>query len=1148
MTTKNKTIPKAKIRQLWTHIDAESWVHLLKKHYPNNKFFLAGKDVIKGLCIHPNHQDTEPSFYVQLGRGFAKCFGGTCSYYESNPISFYAQICNLDYTEALQRIQEDFKPPFIPKHAAQALEAQRRNQIMKVEIVEAAHQMMCVALNNPNDPNYAYAAVAIDWLVNTRKIPQGTLHALPIGIMPELTKLIVHILDRFHKQETMWRMAGSHPGKQPINICEDATEYLSEALRNPKITGSILFPLHVTPREIGRLKFRSPDNSGKKEFFMPADEHEDMLGLFGLGWDLYYPFLGHAQNANGYIYVTEGEIDALSMMAQYVVKGHVKVPIISAGGKGASADIESILESAGVTEIYLVGDAPHKNGPEVVKSWLEYIVELKSYIFTGWDTLPGAGDIDEAVTLHGIDKTVETLLDRDNQFQHLWMWAVNNASVQLDTILEDDIRGRVETAAEHGRYVRNRLECDYYISKIAEAYNLNAGYIRKEVIAREPTEYGYVLCCADALKQLIHTVGTITINQTRYLVVFDKKSFDNNKQYFRSIRLANESALAGELAPICGSLFQFVEEHVGRAPFLDFPDPKDPIKQVMKTLNRRLREIVADAILILTKGLPEIERCRRRSQGYHCFREPNGKIYEFIVCGTDIFQIQRDATVPNSANYTIQGCPAFEDILFDVGYTDAEKGEPWYPGGLTIPKLEEASKTDLKKLYEDLVHFYNTGFRFKHQKTTAELLAALVMGFPIMNAFSHPSLLFITGNTSSGKSSLLSTLTSLGKPGIRLLYPSKGLPNWTLAGVARKMDGASTLFALDEFEFGDTDRGNTAMRIFEMIRPMISGESTRVIAYGAKGTLNQSFCLPMIFSAIQGADRPQDLNRVILIDMPKADQHIDPVVLIKQEFDAARLNEMRVALNLGMYPHALGLAALENELQQNFPDLLAETNVKMEWRLASLLFAPLAIMKYIGKDWKEFFTRYATEHEFTINRMATVSETDSYMGTIMHSPAIEQRDFPACSLAQMLINPEQREDINTSNKGVYYDSSQKLLLFLVNQIVNFIPQHNRGKFAATQIKNLLDRHTAALTPLEIDRSKILNKVGRYLGAGIRTQDVVVLHADRWLGETTLTTSIQDTPPPLAPAEPIIQEVEQPSEGITNDEQLLPDPAEFGWKG
>lgn len=1149
-------IPKSKVRQLWTHIDSDAWLALFKKHHPNNRFISIGKDALKGLCIHPDHQDTEPSFYVHMNRGFAKCFGGTCNYYESNPISLIAQICNISYPNALQFIQEEFKPPFIPKKAAELLEAQRRNQFMKREIIEAAHHLMCVAINNPNSPDSTFAATALDWLINVRKIPQGTLHALPIGIMPELTKLVSHMMVRYRKQEQLWQAMGSHPSKQPLNVCEDATEYLAESLRNPKITGSVMFPLHTTPKDIGRLRLRTP-TSGQKEFFMPADAQEEALGLFGLGWDMYQPFLGHSQQGKGYLYVTEGEIDALSMMAQYVVKGHVKVPIISAGGKSASADIETILQSAGIEEAYFVGDAPHKGGPEVVMSWLEHITELKAYVFSGWDKLPGAGDVDEAVTLLGIDKTVDTLLDRDNTFQNLWLWAFNNASEQIDIIPENDLRGRIEAASSHGKYVRNRIECDYYAEKIAEAYNLNANYIRREIIAREPTEYGFTLSCADAFKQLVYLVGTININQSRYLVVFDRKSFDGIKQYFRTIRLASENSIEGELAPICGSLYQFIDEHVGRPPFLEFPDPKDPTKQVMEILMKNIRRQMVGALLVSTQGLPEIERCRRRSQGYHCFREPNGQIYEFIVCGTDIVRITRDVVDTTQVAYEPYGNPAFGDILFDVGYTDPEKGESWYPGGLTVDKLEHASKTDLKQVYDELVEFYNTGFKFKYQQTTAELLAALVMCFPIMSTFSHPSLVFITGNTSSGKSSLLSTMTAIGKPGIRLLYPSRGLPNWTLAGVARKMDGSSMLFALDEFEFGDTERGNTALRIFEMIRPMISGESTRVIAYGARGTLNQSFCLPIIFSAIQGADRPQDLNRVILIDMPKSENHLDPVVLIKQQFDSTRLNDLRTALNLGMYPHALELARIENELQESFASLLTETKVQMEWRLASLLFAPLAIMRYIGKDWKQFFVRYATEQEFMIKRLVTVSETDTFMNTIMHSPVIEKRDFPACSLAQLLINAEQREEINSSNKGVYYDTQSRLLLFLVDQLGNFISPQARGRLQMAQLKSLLERHPAALSPKDIERSKILDRTGKYLGAGVRVQDVAVFHADRWLNTTTITPVVSVEVPdkqlktvpsqtPTVTTPPPAEDTQEKGEK-EDAEQDIPEATEYGWK-
>lgn len=1139
MRRATKGITRAKIHKLWSFIGFNAWLDLLKEHKPKNSFYPAGQEVLKGLCIHPDHQDTDPSFYIYTERGFAKCFGGSCRYYDSNPIQVLAHIRGCSYAESLQYIQETFKPPFIPKQAAKLLEDQRRNQWMKQEILKSTHDLMIEAIARPTDPNYSYATTTLNWLINLRGIPQNVLHALPIGIMPELQKLVQDVSGRYKRYYKAWQAKNSPPGAEPPKINEAVVEYLADTSHSVNFPGSIVFPLHVTPQEIGRFKIRSPENNdGGKNFLIPADDFEDMLGLFGLGWDMYKPFFGKGSDS-GFIYVGEGEMDALSVMAKYAETGHVKFPLVSAGGRSACSNIEPILESAGITEAYYVGDAPHKDGPGVVKDWLEQTSRLKTSVFTGWDKFPGAGDIDDAMKLHGLDSAVQIFFtDSDANFTNTWAWAFGNAAEVLDTVAPEDFRKRMDVAAEHGKYLKNRIDLEHYVEQISAAYDLNPSHLKREIISRDHTEQGFVQSCGDALKQLMYVVGTQMVNHLRYLVVFDRDNYDNQKRYFRTIKLDSEQSINQELAPICGSIIRFVEEHVGRPPFLEFPDPSNIEKLVHPKLTKQLSRYLSTALIDITQGVPELERAQKRSQGYHCIETKDGQPQEFIVCGTDIIHFNREG---NGLTYRKLEGPSYEDIFFDVGLTESTKGESWYPGGLAIADLERAQKNaNLVKLYDDIVSFYDLGFKFKNQKITSQLLAALIMCFPIMSAFSHPTLMFVTGDTSSGKTSLLSTFTPLGFPGIRLLHSSRGNESYTAAGIARLIDGDSLLLALDEFESGDTERGVHVQRIFEMLRPIITGEATRIMASGS-GTLSQYFSLPIIFSAIQGAERPQDLNRLLIIEMQKTFGKIDPRVLITDEIGPGRLASMRTELNLGMFPHALELARHEQEIQESFISLQNETTVKIEWRLASILFAPLAMMKFLGKDWRQFFKDYVREHEYTITRVSTSSETDSYLNAVLYNSVISQPDGPPCSLAKLLVSNESREEINTANKGVYFDAEHKALLFLVDQISNLLPVHLRGKMASIQMKNLLERHSSALSPEEIDRSKILHRVGRYLGAGIRLQDVVVLNAERWLGETQRA---QEGTPDIVSEKP-----EEDEKGKDDDAaEDTKDAADFNWGG
>jgi len=52
--------------------------------------------------------------------------------------------------------------------------------------------------------------------------------------------------------------------------------------------------------------------------------------------------------------------------------------------------------------------------------------------------------------------------------------------------------------------------------------------------------------------------------------------------------------------------------------------------------------------------------------------------------------------------------------------------------------------------------------------------------------------------------------------------------------------------------------------------------------------------------------------------------------------------------------------------------------------------------------------------------------------------------------------------------------------------------------SGSRLKDTLERHKAALPQKEVQACGILRKVGPYLGAGIKLQDVVVFRAEQWL--------------------------------------------------
>jgi hypothetical protein len=418
---------------------------------------------------------------------------------------------------------------------------------------------------------------------------------------------------------------------------------------------------------------------------------------------------------------------------------------------------------------------------------------------------------------------VEELWDHQtDNFTPPWSWAYDRAIKALASTPESDIRARMEGAALHGRYLHHRLDREHYIEEISTQLNLNPHILKREINAQDHTELGFISACADSLRDIFAVIGTQKLPQGRSLVLYTRQDGS-----FQTVQLGSAKEATGLLAPVCGTLINFVQEYVGAPEFLPFPDPSEPEKRVVPALTKELNNFIPLALAEMTQGAVDLEQSERKSQGYHCLTV-NGVREEFIVCGKKIFHMNRTSGIPE---YRQLDSPVYKTVLFDTGMENAKKGTEWYPNGLTPDLLHKAqAEADLSFLYDDLVKLYSEAFRFKYHEVTAQLLAALVMSFPAMSALSRPVLTFITGDSSSGKTSLMSTLANIGPPGMRLLYASSGHHKYTAPSVGRTADGMSNCLCLDEFENSQDGTGETVRAIFEMLRGIITGEGDRMLA------------------------------------------------------------------------------------------------------------------------------------------------------------------------------------------------------------------------------------------------------------------------------------------------------------------------------
>ena len=379
------------------------------------------------------------------------------------------------------------------------------------------------------------------------------------------------------------------------------------------------------------------------------------------------------------------------------------------------------------------------------------------------------------------------------------------------------------------------------------------------------------------------------------------------------------------------------------------------------------------------------------------------------------------------------------------------------------------------------------------------------------NAYARQIMAFVNGETSSGKSSLLSTFSPIGgSKEMRLLYSSIGFDGFSEAGISVQIDNSRLTLVLDEAE-SDTgsNRSESLRMIHELFRSCVSGEGLRIRSTN-NGTSDVSirkvFC-PVIYSAISGVEKPQDANRMIMIETKKVEGRDNVKNIIHAKYGTDFVPDVAHRLSVGMFRHVPNIlesyAKIEKEYS-NFEDFLG---FKLEYRYASGFYGMLAVLDVMGLDWREFLNTFVSANKDSIERAMLYSESASTLTSMMHNPVIripsDAKDIPFLyrSIAQLMANPGQRHYINESSVGIFLDEERQLLLVLLDQArIRLIP--NNGDLKSNQLRQTLMRDKNALTDQRIRDSRILETSTQYLGKGITLSDVVVIEAGNWLsGET-----------------------------------------------
>jgi hypothetical protein len=969
----------------------------------------------------------------------------------------------------------------------------------------------------------------IRWLTEDRRIKIEAIPSLPIGLLPppDALNAFMSIPTQLDARRKNWLDGGplsmphgvAAPGDNTIGAKFGAL--MSTVFRSAiHMTSSLVFPYSYGHGDIGILRFRMPGR--EKKIVSTVDEQDGLSGLFGLGWGFYRDFFGPTSTTDS-CYLVEGEFDALAIMQKFVLNEWPILPVFALGGSGAASSLDYYLKPCGFNRAYVIADTEGDvgRGDQVVLGILQGVKKTTLNVFVSWSeiTEEGVKDPDDAVNHHNPEVSIRfrDLITNESSYTPMWKWAVTKALEAAQGTHPEDYQSLVSRIGDVGKFISSRIERVSFTKAVSAAYpQLPAGYIMQHMASAGQSEEGYVNDCVNALGEVFDPIATKGKSTGRAIIMRQK---ENNKTL--NIMLDNTSSLTQEFGPPFGGIDEFIDSVVGRPAFISSPgaevsdtDLATSSRPSMQQNVKKFGFFLTTALLRLSRDLPDYDYALRLRQGYHHIVDPSThKEREYVVCGKNVVRLTREE---GSDRPICRNLPGLNDggIIFDLGLSPGDIPQQWYPGGITATTLDDAYDYDLKGLYETLVDIYATGFTFKCQRETTELLAGLVMTLPISSAFVRQPLIFITGDSNSGKSTLLSTFHSETPNTISLLHGPRYRTNYTAASVAIEGNRDSRTMLLDEFEFGDGKSITENQKIMELYRNLVNGEAVRTRARSDGSRYEHYIKHPVIFSAIAGAEKTQDLNRMLFIEMKHVSGKDAPATTINEKYSHKDISELAKKISIALIPHVPQIQKCYLEVQNSFHSLRSRSKVNLEYRYASSFFCILAFMKFLGIDWEAFFLRYVNSNEDRIVLASTISESDSVLDKMIFNSCIKDPlNANNTSIVRLLGDPSRRDEINTSSKGVYFDNATNSLLIHIEHAYNcLLPTDFRSRgFSSQQLRETLQRHRKRMSPALVGSSGLLDRAKRFIGYGISLTDVVAIDVEDRLGLNELRGRVGTTP-------------------------------------
>lgn len=1046
----NRRCAYADMKKLWSAADPQRWYLLLRELAPDQGWTLRGK-LIKGRC--PFHADANPSFILDFGRQMGRCYG--CDTFVGDIAQLVAALRHSSYAESLVFLNGRFDLTEVLGNKADELAAYNQLQQVKNRMAEAMRQVVAECIRD-RPSHLTYLRPGLAYLTYGRGLPLTVLPRLPVGLFARPEHLKAHLPEADHAR---------------------VDEYFAK-YRHPRFQGAVAFWYNHAPDSISRFKLRMPAPDAPKILAaypnpanMPADEARALytkdflfvddpyageLGLYGLNH--YRRVLG-AADADAYL--TEGEFDALAVMAAQMSGNGPDMAMLAAGGKSGT-DL-ACLRECGVRVTWVVQDHPARNGDSFAAALLR-----NPRNFTGdaahrslnfkifrWPPEMRGGDLDEAVRDMGYEAVSRVLCgERASRFSNAAPWIVDRCAEAVDRIKAEaqsrllSLDRDAPTAATEEANILDDQERDVR-AVILEWFRCVHEPAERLAFARHFAAREHIdIAELDDVRQAIYALNTVegakarlraALEEVLQFAYYEAGRQGNvftlwSKRHCETVTLPlNDTGLEQMVSLYAGAaMLDWARSLLGKSPVLYAGCAgKDPLAD-----ERRLH---ANALFLLRQVVLGLSsECRQAGaltpvgQGVHYVDLPvgaGGSRCVYVVNGPHVFRGRFEGEAGGPVEWDHLNNVADGGLLFLL------RPRPW--SAVADPSdLYAASRVDLGATFKRVRDVLDC-WRFKDHALMRDYLAAWILSLPVQRAVGQVGITFLTGESTSGKTSFIRLLggNSPGSDVPAILEAGTFATDATPAWIYQEMNGSSLLLGLDEAETRfDTEHG---ARINEIQRMLYSLPTGGVSLARGGATPDQRLAyhlrMPVLMAAISMQTDPVFLTRIMVVRTRKEPGRRNVGDALADMLGQDELDGLRRNITVGLLPRIPELVARRRALYERLAQL--PTAVPVTSRFIVSLLTPLAVYELLGHDPVSLYQEIIRRNRGRLEALNQHDFQADILNAALYTDAVRIMGGEGASFvsARTLIMAGDYRRLNAAECGVYALEEQGWIVLVWRQ-------------------------------------------------------------------------------------------------------------------